>query len=491
MPVTWLCKANGPTTSGVLQAARQRRSGHCFWQSDSLLKLSPFAWTYLLGALALWGISLLGEYTIRRLVPSYRPRFPWAGAALALEWHLVWAAVSGMETIPYALLATTILVLLISDSRKNFGLGLLIGLSVWIRPDGITLLGPAVLVIMLSQAAWLPRLRTLINLALGFGSPFALYLLFNLVVSGNPWPNTLYAKQAEYAVYLMLPFLQRLGAEGLQPLIGAGVILLPGVILTIISAMHRRTWGILAAAAWMIGFLILYAWRLPVTYQHGRYVIPVMPIFFILGLAGLVKFGSNGVSNTGRMVQVFWRLSTLVILMIFWGTGSYAYARDVAVIESEMVATAKWVSLNVPSGTLIAAHDIGALGYYGSHDIVDLAGLINPEVIPFLRDEKQMAAYLDGSPRRLPGCVSGLVPGPDCEFVSDLYDWCTVRSGFWRKKYGRLPVARSIKCNGKIVCQVDLCYTLLNDMEEITIVVVDDHPLFRQGVINTLARIWF
>jgi DNA-binding NarL/FixJ family response regulator len=41
-------------------------------------------------------------------------------------------------------------------------------------------------------------------------------------------------------------------------------------------------------------------------------------------------------------------------------------------------------------------------------------------------------------------------------------------------------------CDCKIVCPVDLCYTL-NTMEEVTIVVVDDHPLFRQGVINVLA----
>jgi hypothetical protein len=360
-----------------------------------LLKLSPFAWTFLLGTMALWGISLLGENTIRALAPAYRPRFPWVGAALALEWHLVWAAASGMETLLYALLATTVLVLLISGSRKYFGLGMIIGLSIWIRPDGITLLGPAILVILFYQPSWLARLRKLINFGLGFASPFTLYLLFNLIVSGHPWPNTLYAKQAEYAVYLMTPFLERLGAEGLQPLIGAGVILLPGVILTIISAVQRRAWGVLAAAAWMVGFLMLYAWRLPVTYQHGRYVIPDMPIFFILGLTGLVKYGFRSGSNTARIYKVCWRLTTGTILMIFWGRGSFAYAQDVAVIESEMVATAKWVSLNLPAGSLVAAHDIGALGYYGSHDLVDLAGLITPEVIPFLRDQKKLASYLN------------------------------------------------------------------------------------------------
>jgi DNA-binding NarL/FixJ family response regulator len=43
-----------------------------------------------------------------------------------------------------------------------------------------------------------------------------------------------------------------------------------------------------------------------------------------------------------------------------------------------------------------------------------------------------------------------------------------------------------VNCQRKIVRPVDLCYTLIT-MEEVTIIVVDDHPLFRQGVINLLS----
>ncbi len=71
-----------------------------------------------------------------------------------------------------------------------------------------------------------------------------------------------------------------------------------------------------------------------------------------------------------------------------------AYAQDVAFIDSEMVTTAKWVAVNLPPHALVAAHDIGALGYFGKHDLVDMAGLVSPDVIPFLRNEARMAAYL-------------------------------------------------------------------------------------------------
>ncbi len=361
-----------------------------FW-----LRLAPYIWTYSLGALGLWGLAVLAESALRRLVPLYRPRFPWVGAALALEWHLVWAAASGMETLLSALLATATLALIISGSQKYFSLGLLIGLSVWVRPDGVTLLGPAVLVILLMQPSWSKRLRALVNLGVGFGSLFAIYLLFNLIISGSPLPNTFYAKQAEYADYLKLPFLLRFGGETFPVLEGVGVLLLPGLVLTLVSAVRRRAWGVLAAAAWFVGFLALYAWRLPVTFQYGRYVMPAMPIFFLLGLAGLVEFTSARGQHWRWIISVSWRLAAGCVLVAFWVLGALHYAQDVAFIESEMVATAKWVSADVPQNARVAAHDIGALGYFGGHELVDLAGLVSPEVIPFLRDEDLIAAYLN------------------------------------------------------------------------------------------------
>lgn len=359
------------------------------------LKLAPYIWTYLLGGFVLFGLAVLGESALMRLVSSYRPRFPWVGAALALEWHLVWAAVSGMETLLFTLLATAVLVLVISGTKKYFSLGLLIGLSIWARPDGVTLIVPVVLVILLVQPSWLNRLRALVNLGVGFGSLLALYLFFNLIISGSPLPATFYAKQAEYAVELNKPFLLRLVKEALPVLTGMGVILLPGLVLTLVSALRRRNWAMLAVAAWFVGFLAMYAWRLPVTYQYGRYVMPAMPIFFLLGLAGLAEFSLVSGFRWRWITSISWRLAAGGVLFTFWVLGAFHYVQDVAIIESEMVATAKWVSVNVPPDALVAAHDIGALGYFGGHDLVDLAGLVSPEVIPFMRDEDRITTYLN------------------------------------------------------------------------------------------------
>ena len=43
---------------------------------------------------------------------------------------------------------------------------------------------------------------------------------------------------------------------------------------------------------------------------------------------------------------------------------------------------------------LIAAHDIGAIGYFGERPLLDMAGLVSPEVIPLLGDEPALADYV-------------------------------------------------------------------------------------------------
>ena len=117
-----------------------------FW-----LRLAPYFWTYPIGGLTLFGLGVLTEVTARGLLSSYHPRFPWVGLFFVAEWHFLWAAMSGMETLLDALLLTSVLALLMTGSRRYLTMGLLTGLSVWVRPDGLTLLAPVILTILLIE----------------------------------------------------------------------------------------------------------------------------------------------------------------------------------------------------------------------------------------------------------------------------------------------------------------------------------------------------
>jgi hypothetical protein len=402
------------------------------------LGAGPLAWTFALGWLCLWGLAWLGALFFRQLRPA-RPGehgFPgpalWAGALLALEWHLVWAAGSGMETLLFAGLVLGTLGWLCrldggsqapaihaqrpaasgprsavcgqptairnprSTERAWFGLGLLIALSAWVRPDGVTLLAPAGLALFLGPGGWWGEARKTSALAGGFSLLFLPYLLFNRALAGAWWPNTLFAKSAEYAAHLETPLWERLAAQGVMPLVGAGALLLPGFAWFTGQAVRQRAWARLGAVLWVGGFLASYALRLPVAYQHGRYAMPAMPVYFVCGLAGMAgmaRWSAGGLWP--RALSRAWVIATAALLLAFWGRGAAAYAQDVAVIQTEMVAAARWVAENTQPEALVAAHDIGALGYFGGRRLLDLAGLVSPEVIPFIRDEAALARYLD------------------------------------------------------------------------------------------------
>ena len=223
-----------------------------FW-----LDLAPLAWAYLLGAAALFGLAWVSELGIRRAVDTYRPRLPWVGLFMAFEWHMVWAAASGMETLLHALLVTGVLVSLLTPSRNYLLLGWLTGLSIWVRPDGLTLLGPVLLAIVLEGRDWLSRLRLMERFLIGFSALFLPYLLFNLWIGGRPMPNTFYAKQAEYAAWQARPAFEKMGQLLLQLLVGPAVILAGGAAAWIVQRLRAGDWLRLAPAVWFAGYIWL------------------------------------------------------------------------------------------------------------------------------------------------------------------------------------------------------------------------------------------
>ncbi|MEZ0395669.1 MAG: hypothetical protein ABWK53_04455 [Anaerolineales bacterium] len=386
-----------------------------FW-----LHLSPYAWTYLLGAVLLFVLAFQVEVHLRRLVERYRSAIPWAGLLIVFEWHLGWAAFSGMETLLHALLIFQVLTGLMAAGRRHWlGLGILTGISLWVRPDGLTLLGPLLFAALLTERGWRLRWRALASALLGFALFLALYLLFNLTLTGAVMPNTFYAKQAEYASWQARPLGERLGEVGLQFLSGPSLILLPGFILAAASAIRRRDGGQIAALLWMFGYLALYLMRLP-AYQHGRYYMPAMPVYFFFGMTGCLGWlgGEPLWRGTHWRLRAVWAASLLLVGAAFWGLGIRAYGEDVRFIETDMVETARWMAANLSPDSLVAVHDIGAVGYFAERRLVDLAGLVSPEVIPFIRDEERLAAYLDARgvdylvafPDWYPLLTSGLPP---------------------------------------------------------------------------------
>ena len=362
------------------------------------LGIPALIWTSFAGAVLLITAGMLAARVFDRFRIAGEDVGTIAGLLIILEWHYVWAAVSGMETLLFVCLIILIFLLLIKRKKSLWNwavVGFFIAVSVWVRPDGLTLLGPACFVAGIFPEKTKGKAAAIANLLLGFGVGFAVYLLFNFQLSGTWWPNTFYAKQAEYSVLLNVPFWQRFFRQLSLPVTGAGLLLLPGFVGSVFFGFRTRRWEIIAMFLWVLGFLGIYAYRLPVVYQHGRYAFPVIVIYDLLGFLGTVLWVNRQKKKAGLIFAKSWMLSFGIILLAFLWLGGKAYCRDVAVIDTEMVRTAYWLKKHTPSDAIIAVHDIGAIGFYSDRKIVDLAGLISPDIIPVIRDEAGIAAYLD------------------------------------------------------------------------------------------------
>ncbi|MBI3578271.1 MAG: hypothetical protein HY089_02540, partial [Ignavibacteriales bacterium] len=175
------------------------------------------------------------------------------------------------------------------------------------------------------------------------------------------------------------------------PFIGAQTLLIPAMLFAVFHFVKRRNFFALLPLAWILLLPALYALRLPVAYQHGRYEMPIIPFIGMYGVGGMFLLFERVINFVFRATYA---LATAATLLAFWFIGANAYATDVAIIDCEMVQTARWVAQNVPRDARVAAHDIGALGYYYDKPFIDLAGLVSPEVIPFIRDENRLREYL-------------------------------------------------------------------------------------------------
>ncbi|MBX3057783.1 MAG: hypothetical protein KF770_15060 [Anaerolineae bacterium] len=393
-------------------------------------------WTYLLGGLSLLWLAGAAMAAWRQLWPALAAKDWLAGLTLVLMWPLLWAATSGMETLLFAALGMQLVTLYLKEQRLgawetgqslNFPisqspisnlqslqslilLGFLSGLLILTRPEGVVLVALVLFGLIMQPGDWRARGKRVLAVAGTAVLPLLPYFLFNYWANGSLWPNTMAAKQTEYAILLeqfigwrlaQLLWLSLGGpADGWQGMSSAHLLLLPGLLFAGWQAL-RSDWANRQLARtlplwWAGGHVLLYAWKLPVTYQHGRYLLGVLPVWILYGLAGwlLLLFMRQGGGRGLWLAQKVAQFTFVFVLLFFLLQGAVAYATDVAIIEGEMVAVGRWLAENTPPEAVIATHDIGAIGYFAERPLRDLAGLITPEIIPLLADETAVSAYV-------------------------------------------------------------------------------------------------
>jgi len=377
------------------------------------LKLPYIWWSALIGAFAVALTAIFSARLAERLFPEVRAVGWWVGMAICCAWHLLWSAVSGMETALFAALVVVVLEVaarqlqpeLAARARFSGGaaLGALCAALIATRPEGILLAGligltllPALTQDRRGAAAWLIGVSV-------FGALCLLpYLWLNLSVSGALLPNTFSAKQAQFAPLLARGALRNFIEMALPLTAGAQIALSIGVLFGVRELWRKhepiqRAFAMLPLA-WSLALILLYALRLPASYQHGRYVIPALPTFILIGVSGtLIVLQRGAARRQRRLVRMMTRTLAalcLVLFPLFALVGARVFAEDVQMINTEMVKAALWLRQHVPPDELLAAHDIGAVGFFANRPLLDVAGLVTPEIVPLFYQPEAIFALL-------------------------------------------------------------------------------------------------
>jgi hypothetical protein len=392
------------------------------------LNLPYAAWTHLLGAVALAVAGMLGARLAEIVRPNSRGIGWAAGLAMILSWHLIWAAASGMETIIFATFTLALIYLVWREFEvehdgallRGVAFGAIAALATSTRPEGVGLAGLCGAVMLLRlQREPKATLRWIAGSALGFAVCITPYLLLNLSLAGGLLPNTADAKFVQHApIRARYSFAERYGQLLVPILAGGQLLLLPGVLMFVSSVLDRvradlRQVRLLLPVLWFLVLVGLYAARLPAVYQHGRYVMPALPAFIVVGVVGMFDLVSmTRFSMWGRVISRTLAIAALVAFVYFAIViGPAAYKTDVQIIDEEMVANAHWIQDNLDPEELLAIHDIGAVGYFAPRPIVDIAGLVTPEVIDLIGNEQALwdymrdhhAVYFMAFPDQIPG----------------------------------------------------------------------------------------
>jgi hypothetical protein len=313
----------------------------------------------------------------------------WAGHAWMLRW-----STSGMET-PLAVALTLAGFVTFTEGRlwgsRPVRTGALWALAALTRPEMVFLLALwGVLMVVETD-----NRNALRRLVFGTLPPLAIYgswLLFSRLYFGTFWPQTLSAKAAgseslEFHIGNLVRQLKVVGAtDGVL-----GLTLLAALVFGGPRMFPRSHAQRLLPWLWVIGVPLLYLARgVPVL---SRYLLPLLPVLAWLAWRAAERWWVGETptpASTRRAVLLGWLLASFVLaqnLTVFRASVVPHVVSFSAGLEDSLVRWGRWFGRHTTPGTVIAAPDIGAIGYFSDRHVLDLAGLVTPEIVPLLRHE--------------------------------------------------------------------------------------------------------
>jgi arabinofuranosyltransferase len=357
------------------------RSGNYPWLALAVNALADAATCLLLVA--------LGERLSGRRAVGLGAALLWAIAPMSVTF-----AIGGMETSVFILLLVSTTYCYLAGRTRLAALAA--GLLLLTRPDGLLLVAPMALDLLVRRlrARQFPIAETLIFLAITL--PWAAFATWYF---GSPIPHSVLAKTLAYRISPLddlISLIQHYGTPFFEDAILSRFWPLAGFILYLaLSLIGGLSFVRRDARAWIVA---VFPWLYFAAFAASRvllfrwYMAPPLPFYFILILAGLDKLLTQlaahvrGPDWAAGIPALAVPVGAFALLSIAAWTprpdhGPTEPAPEMAFHKLELyyAQVGSELAPRLTPASVVAAGDVGALGYYSNARILDTVGLMSPE----------------------------------------------------------------------------------------------------------------
>jgi len=145
----------------------------------------------------------------------------------------------------------------------------------------------------------------------------------------------------------------------------------------------RESYLLWVIILWGIFHVGIYAFTFRTLAHHLRYLSGVFPVIILLSAFSLAECAKKWGFLRRWLLSPF-MIAVLIITFFnlhFW---KEVYKGNIEHIQNVYIKAAEWIKGNTSPSDRIAGFDIGIVKYISNREIIDLGGLVNPEVYPYL-----------------------------------------------------------------------------------------------------------
>lgn len=295
---------------------------------------------------------------------------------------VVYYSVSGMDHPIFAASISAALVSAVADHRKgelSVRTSLLLIMSTLARSEGVLVAAwiGCHFLLAVRDRSFSSRLRATVPFVSIYAAGVIALQMARWFYFGVILPNTFYAKVTPDTW-------SRLG-RGLtylaQCLIAFSPLIAVGAAIGFLAWRSRRfpTGVVTLLAGWIVLWCGYIVWTGGDHFPMYRLSLPMLPAMVLLvGILWSEVYGK--VSGSNPWVRIGVLAAVMVATLVLCQRSEGDRARREPRLAAKWALRGQWLADHTPPDTLVAATNIGAIGYFSSRRIVDLMGLVDATV---------------------------------------------------------------------------------------------------------------